>query len=234
MLRYVHRPTLYRLDYRPLDANERIHGGCALESLISVSQKMDIQKDPHVLWLKSEIENTSKLEKVLSTGKTYCREQMKIFCEKARHIYEELGQWAVDYFILESITRLKRAVEIKKKMLFGWEDDEKVYLLQELSQVPLTKLRTDFTISECPQVSPKLECLISFFVVEDQPDFSGLIFVHQRATVNVMSELLSIHPKTRDRFHCAPYVGLSNNASRKQSVGELLDIRAQRETLTEF
>jgi ERCC4-related helicase len=62
----------------------------------------------------------------------------------------------------------------------------------------------------------------------------GLIFVRQRATVSVMSKLLSTHPKTRDRFRCAPYVGLSNSASRKQNIGELLDPRDQPRTLVDF
>jgi Lhr-like helicase len=230
MLQYVHRPILLRLDYRPLDIHERIHGGCALDRLILINQIMVTHNDLHVLTLKTGIGSPRKLDKVPLRGKALCREQLKKFCDKAQHIYVELGQWAADYFILESITRLKRAVEAD----FGWADDEKAYLLQELNPLSQTRLLTDFTASECPRVSPKLERLISFLIVEDRPYFSGLIFVRQRATVSVLSELLSIHPKTKDRFRCAPYVGLSNTTSRKQSIGELLDIRGQRETLTEF
>jgi ERCC4-related helicase len=76
--------------------------------------------------------------------------------------------------------------------------------------------------------------LISFLTKEEHGKFSGLIFVRQRATVSVMSKLLSTHPKTRDRFRCAPYVGLSNSANRKQNISELLDPRDQSRTLDDF
>ena len=98
----------------------------------------------------------------------------------------------------------------------------------------MVAVRTDFTANDCPQILPKLDQLISFLVKEDNAEFSGLIFFRQRATVIVMAELLPIHPKTKNRFQCAPYVGFSNSGSRKQTIGELLDIRARRETLTKF
>jgi ERCC4-related helicase len=107
-------------------------------------------------------------------------------------------------------------------------------MLRDLSQIPITRLGTEFIADSCPRVSPKLDQLISFLIKEDQAEFSGIVFVRQRATVIVMAELLSIHPKTRNRFQCAPFVGLSNSAGRKQTVAELLDRRAQRDTLTDF
>ncbi len=45
---------------------------------------------------------------MLLTGKTFCAEQLKKFCEKAKYVSDELGQWAVDYFIMESIKKLNR------------------------------------------------------------------------------------------------------------------------------
>jgi ERCC4-related helicase len=119
-------------------------------------------------------------------------------------------------------------------LFFGREDEERACLLKKLSQIPTARVRTDFTANFCPQISPKLDQLISFLVNADNAEFSGLIFVRQRATVIVMADLLIIHPKTKNRFQCSSYVGLSNSGSRKQTIGELLDIRAQRETLIDF
>jgi ERCC4-related helicase len=195
---------------------------------------MDIQKDPYVLKLKAEPQSSWKLGKLLLSGKTYCVEQLNKFYSKARHIYDELGQWAADYFIAESIRKLQKMVDTNEEISFGLENDEKAYLLGILTKVPRTELVSDLRTVDSLQISAKVDSLISFLAKEEHDKFSGLIFVRQRATVSVMTKLLSIHPKTRDRFRCAPYVGLSNSANRKQNIGELLDPRDQCETLDNF
>ena len=183
---------------------------------------------------QAEPQSSWKLGKLLLSGKTYCVEQLNKFYSKARHIYDELGQWAADYFIAESIRKLQKMVDTNEEISFGLENDEKAYLLGILTKVPRTELVSDLRTVDSLQISAKVDSLISFLAKEEHDKFSGLIFVRQRATVSVMTKLLSIHPKTRDRFRCAPYVGLSNSANRKQNIGELLDPRDQCETLDNF
>jgi hypothetical protein len=234
MLRYVHRPLLRRLDYRPLDANVDVTGSCVLPKLSSICQTKYVRHDSFVPGLGVGSNNYSGLGQVYPTRKNFSGEQLKKFSETAKHIYEELGPWAADYFILESIARLRRAGETEKEVYLECKDYEKAFLIETLSKIPTTGLQNDFSAGNSPQISPKFARLLSFLMAEDQPEFSGLIFVRRRATVSVMHELLSVHPATKDRFHCAPYVGWSNTASRKQNIGELLDVREQRETLTDF
>lgn len=205
-----------------------------LQSLISVFQNLDIRNDPYILKLRDEPWNRATLDKTLLTGKTYCSEQLKKFTGKAIHIYEELGLWAADYFIVETIQELKKMLNSQKGLFIGWDNDEKAYLLSKLSHVAIAGTTIDPTISDSSQISAKFDCLISFLTRDEQREVSGLVFVRQRATVSVMSKLLSVHPKTRNRFRCAPYVGLSNSANRKNNIGELLDLRAQGGTLDDF
>jgi ERCC4-related helicase len=84
------------------------------------------------------------------------------------------------------------------------------------------------------RVSAKVEVLMSFLAHQDAERCSGLVFVKQRATVGVLNALLSRHPRTKDRFRCTTFVGLSNSAKRRYSIAELLDLKAQREALTEL
>jgi len=191
MLTYVHRPMLCRIVYRRLDANNVICDVCSLSSLISVCEIAGIQQDTHGVKLGAEMEGHFKLEKMLSNGPISSEQQLRKFRDKAQHVYEELGPWAADYFILESIARLKRAVEVEKGMFFEREDTKRASLLKKLSHIPMGRVQTGFTANDCPQISPKLDQLISFLVKEDNAEFSGLIFVRQRATVIVMAELLS-------------------------------------------
>jgi len=182
------------------------------------------------LKLQPEPRSGRKQSEMLLAVEKFCEDQLEKFCAKAQHIYEELGQWAADYFITESIKKYKKTVDIESGIFAGWRSNEKAYLLRILNKVHIA----NFTTGETPQVSSKLDRLISFLTENEQPDFSGLVFVQQRATVSVMSALLSIHPRTRNHFRCAPYVGLSNSANRKQNIGELLDPRAMCDTLEDF
>lgn len=234
MLRYVHRPLLLRLDYRPLDANVDVTGSCVLPKLSSIGQTTSARHDSLVPGLDAAANNYSGFGHVYPTKKNFSGEQLKKFHEKAKHIYEELGPWAADYFILESIARLRRVGETERERYFGCTNYEKAFLIETLSKIPAKGLQSDISAGNSRQISPKFARLVSYLVAEDQPGFSGLIFVRQRATVSVMHELLSVHPATKDRFHCAPYVGWSNPASRKQNIGELLDVREQRDTLADF
>ena len=106
---------------------------------------------------------------------------------------------------------------------------ERVYLLELLVGMHLPE-----NITESTHISRKLKILLSFLDRMDHPEFSGIIFVRRRATVSVLTRLLSLHPATKDRFRCASFVGWSNNVARRESLGDLLTRDMQRDTLFEF
>jgi ERCC4-related helicase len=58
----------------------------------------------------------------------------------------------------------------------------------------------------------------------------GLIFVQQRVTVAVLSELLARHPDTKDRFQNATFVG----QRQIYNLDELLDVKNQDQALEDF
>jgi hypothetical protein len=151
---------------------------------------MDIQKDPYVLKLKAEPQSSWKLEKLLLSGKTYCVEQLNKFYSKARHIYDELGQWAADYFIAESIRKLQKMVDTNEEISFGLENDEKAYLLGILTKVPRTERVSDLRTVDSLQISAKVDSLISFLAKEEHDKFSGLLTLACR-TVPTGSRILA-------------------------------------------
>ena len=234
MLKYVYRPVLCRIDYCRLDTTENICDGCSLHGLISVCDTTGLQRSVHGREVGTDSESQFKLETTPSSFQGFSEQPLQKFMIKAKHIYEELGPWAADYFILESIARLRKAVEVEHGFSFGRDDTERAMILEKLSPIATARVKARVAATESPKMSHKLDQLISFLVKEDEAEFSGLVFVRQRATVFVMAELLSKHPKTRNRFHCAAYVGMSNNGSRTRTIGELLDTQAQRGTLSDF
>ncbi|KAJ5771064.1 uncharacterized protein N7511_003115 [Penicillium nucicola] len=224
----THHPQLERIDYNPCAENDEGQGSRYLQALTKCCLSYNIQEDPYIEALREEGKSI-ELEKVLLSGKTYCNEQLNKFLETSRHIYEELGGAAVDYYIGASIDQFRSSIN-DASVLIGCSQLEKVYLLELLDEMPLR----DMGNLEGNQSSQKLDKVVDFLVKMDQPDFSGLIFVQRRATVSVLARMLSIIPATQNRFRCAPYVGWSTNRHRQESLGDLLHRDMQRETLLEF
>ena len=193
---------------------------------------MDILDDPYVKWLQRQPDDeeiVKKIEKVLSTRRTYCNHIIRKVAKQSQELYQELGQWAGDYFVSSA----KREFEGAMVDSYMIEDDllleERAFLADFFAQLPEPNLSPDTIV-----VSPKMDKLVSFLKEMDMPEFSGLVFAKQRSVVITMAKLLSIHPETRDRYRCAPYIGHSSFFNRKRRVGDMLTVHDQRDTLAEF
>ncbi|KAL4817898.1 ATP-dependent helicase dcl2 [Aspergillus spinulosporus] len=202
--------------------------------LLEYTHKPELRR---VLYTPLMIENASlwdgpALQKVLNRANTYCSDQMKRFVRRAVHIFQELGIWAAEYFIRASVELLRSHTHGHSNI--NLDDDERRYLVRILSKLPVSDINVHSTDPRDFPVSPKFEALISFLMGTDDVNFSGLIFVQQRAVVAVMSYLLSIHPSTRNRFRTGSFIGMSNSAKKKTMLGDLLSAKMQRDTLDDF
>lgn len=156
------------------------------------------------------------------------------FFNKSIHLYEQLGPWAADYFILESITALEALSDRDSDMFIGARNGDKESLLRILKRGLLRTMLETRSLEGPYPISHKVKQLLTFLNNQDCNNCSGLLFVRQRVTVSVLCTLLSLHPDTKARFQCATFVGMSNSSSKKYNMSELLDLKAQRETLVEF
>ena len=235
LVEHSNRPELLQLIFQPV--NYGIFGfdtrAVALGTFLISHGSLNIEDDPYVKRLRQSPLSEEKLRAAIENGDTYCNKQLKRFLSRCFHICEELGPWATDYFMSESIKRLRKSVH-DQSIMMDWDEAEKAYLVRFLSSIPIPDIRLDFPAHEYPPVSPKLERLIQFLDEKYHPDFSGLVFVKQRATVSAMVKLLEVHPLMKDRFRCAAFVGYSSSGSRKESLGDLHDVQCQRDTLNEF
>ncbi|EXJ91780.1 hypothetical protein A1O3_00330 [Capronia epimyces CBS 606.96] len=231
MLKFVNRPVVKKLFYR--DKDDDYHQHLKAASRESMALRL-LRRICHQIAPESPTGvDQPSIGTPLPTGGY--EGQLVKFRKKAVHVYDELGAWAADYFILESIKILKQGLDVESPFVFGFKDDEKTKLLQVLSAIPALML-TSFRPEEGNEMplSPKAECLIAFLAEQDPERCSGLVFVKQRAVVSVLHALLSQHPRTAKQFRCATFVGLSNSAHRRYSMSEMLDLKAQREALTEL
>lgn len=222
LFKYVHRPKLHIVLYPTYETNSyellcpvlfELHKKCLQRNILLGP----VYPEPTLLGTPTK----KRKHNILDV-------QLQKFCNKAIHIFEELGPWASSYFILESVNVLARRQSVELDIV------EREALLQILDDGLLHQLRQTKYAETPIAVSAKVEKLLSFLNGKDPEKCSSLLFVKQRVTVSVLHKLLSLHPRVKDRFDCATFVGTSNNAARKFSMTELLDLKAQRETLSEF
>ncbi|KAF2669714.1 hypothetical protein BT63DRAFT_267528 [Microthyrium microscopicum] len=228
LLKHVHRPILRRLEYVPCDPEADHIDSQALFCLKRICNNMSIPFQPVLPQPGQPAQAQPKKWKGTSL-----KTQLGSFCRKAVHIYEELGPWAANYFILESIAVLAKRHD--STSMFSIEElPDREALLRTLNSGPLLRLGQERATVRHFAISNKVEKLLCFLEKLDAEKSSGILFVRQRATVSVLCHLLSVHPRVKGQFQCATFVGTSNNAARKYSMAELLDLKAQSETLGEF
>ncbi len=234
MLRFVYPPDIIRWTYQPCCWTNKVTSG-VLQSLYNVYEGLDIWQDPYVVRLVADSSDSSEkqLQKVLRSRKTYCLDQMKMLYSKCKRMFEELGSWAAEVYLISCINKFSSHVESDSNLLNDWEDEEKVYLLGILNRVDVVLPSAPIS-PESWQLSQKAHRFIDLLVQQDLSDFTGLVFVQERATVGMLSQLLSIHPRTKDAFLTSTFVGTSNSSKRKLNIGELLDVRDQKDTLDDL
>ena len=167
--------------------------------------------------------------------RTYCRDQLNSLCTKAMHIFSELGPWAADFYILSVASKLRASVAADVETFLGWSNREKEFLIGVLNDVQAHSTATGMQRNLENGLSSKLSSFIDLLIAENADDFTGLVFVEQRAAVAVLAEILSTHPRTKNITRCGTFVGNSlSSKSKKKKMGELLDSRDQRTSLDDL
>lgn len=227
--KHVHRPTLEKLIYP--------HGSCeqpaSLRLLCAICRTYNLSQDPYILSISNSVMRARAVEK----RKTYCLDQLKLLQTSTTHICGEIGSLAADWFIQACVSRYLQTIQKHSQQLTIWLDSEKIHLAQILQK--LSPLNGRAALMQHDQAnrslySPKIESLLNLLLDEWSEDFTGIVFVQQRAQVVAMTELLSTHPQVGPKFRIRGVVGESTFSQKKKNLTELLEPKAQQTALTDF
>jgi len=235
----------------------------SLASLVKAYENMDIMEDPYVriLMRRSGDGNAHQLRRVIAGNKTYSHEHMRWFVNKARHIMFECGEWATNWFIGRVMNAFLHRLDPEKAINNAqWDDedendedgddggdghggaeagvfsrDEVEYMCSILQQVVLPSTPVPLEGNVTAKVDKLIEVLLEEYSAEHS-EFSGLVFVTQRAAVAAVAKIISSHPKTRDHFRVGTMVGTSvtSNKDRKFLHDILVCGKKQGSTLKAF
>lgn len=236
LLRFVHKPELLQVPYGSLSKNTT-----SLPLFLALRDayiKYDIWTDPYVVGLlqkqRQGYDCTKQLNKVIVKRNTYCSEQLKKLVDKAEAMIEELGSSPTDWYLRQCIFKFDNMIRNldQHQELVNWSVHEKSHLQKILRSLPITEADSRRTLS-LDSVSAKFNALVNVLHSEAGPEFTGLVFVEQRAWVTTLCEMLAIHPRSKD-LSIGTFVGTSNSTKRKANIGDLAEPRNQKETLDDF
>ena len=237
---HLRLPDLRIVAYQSLLDGLFLQKSLSLPYLLYAYDSMDnINNDPYLRSLsRDSLQDELNYQKALKTG-SYAMKEMKSLVNKSKHVCEEYGAWAGDFYISMVVNRFMEIVQEKEDELVGWDDEEKLYLMDILSTVKTFEM-SDKALLNSGALSSKVEKLIEILVEEYEKDmalgsFSGIIFVEQRVGVSVLAEILSRHPKTKNIFRCGNLVGTSQNLSHSgKNIAEIVDSKKAKTTLGDF
>jgi hypothetical protein len=147
---------------------------------------------------------------------------------KARMIWFQIGKWASSYFLTSIMHHIAGQIAGQENSFSPWWPSHRylnlMTVLRNISEVQL----------QVPgNTSNKVERILLFLNRKACENFSGIIFVRERATAYVLSALLNKHPLTRGLFRCSPCVS-SSTRSEPWAIYESLISKKSEEIVDEF
>jgi ERCC4-related helicase len=234
MLRYTHHPEVSTVIYEKY-SGELPELLKSLENLLDLTLA-EIESDPYVIALtaKKDAKSREKLSKVLHSGKTPCRVQLKGLRNRALVILSELGSWAAEVFVTTCVERFINSISAasERDVFVECEMEEKIYMMKIFSQ--LARLPASRRWGSQPDMlSDKVEQLIQVLEQSYSPGFRVIIFARERSTTVMLAHLLSVHSRMEGRA-TGHFLGSSSFASHKSDITELYALRDQKDAINDL
>lgn len=130
LLLHSQRPSLVTVPYSSKTQFSPADYTTSIERLSEARNKLDIMEDPYILSLVAEKTERAKrkLKDAIDKKKTYIQDSMKAFCRRSIEIAMDLGSWAADYYIYETIRRFLAGIVRQGAISQSYNDAEVVYL----------------------------------------------------------------------------------------------------------
>lgn len=234
LLSFVNMPELRPVQYVAMAIPPTLAAPSVMGSLLTVIQHLDIEDDPWIIHLRQQDDDDSKLTlwKCLTKQKSWSRDQLTSFRKKAETVYMELGHWAADFYITESIRRFVDKLNDSPTYSNDLERQERAYICKVLQSVN-TALFDAVPEIQDHEIRDKVVKLIQSIPKDDS--LLGIVFVKERVVTAVLRILLAKHSSTR-HLRIGSVMGSSVDTTRKKK-NELVNIIQtddQQDTLANF
>lgn len=221
LLANTERPLMFNVSYK---AEAQLPVSDYTESMAKIQQarsELKLMDDPYVQSLRGQNTDRSrrKLHDAIMKQDTYIQKSFKAFCRRNVEIAQDLGTWAADWYIFETIRRFMAGVKRQDGSCEGWADAESVYLaraFQRANAAAPPKLDKNSGLSD------KMHKLIGV-LDKYEGDARGIIFVKERATAAVLAHILATHPMIIKKYRTGVMVGTSSVPGLKKDFLDLAE-----------
>ncbi|VUC33433.1 unnamed protein product [Clonostachys rosea] len=213
LLKWVNRPTISHIEYTL--PSEDVHTS-AISSLVDLYAQMNIKEDPRVRMLAADPTDRNRrlLEDAVMKNNTNSQNQFRRLLARSMEICLQLGPWAADYYLYRVIAEYTVKAKESHDYFDGWLQEEKQYITDLLSKIqvapPVENPRPE-------DISAKVHNLVKELLSAAESPV-GIIFVKERATVAILSDLLRTHTDIVRKYRIGTVVGTSSYQSRKRTI----------------
>lgn len=151
LLSHSQRPSLITVPFNSRTQLSSDDYTKSMAKLVKARNGLDIKEDPYIRSLRAEKTDRSrrKLAEALKKKSTYIQDSMKSFCRRSFEIAQDLGPWAADWYIHETIQRFLAGVGRQSAISKSFRDAEVVYLARIFEQANISS-PPDFEPSSLP------------------------------------------------------------------------------------
>ena len=177
-----------------------------LASLFSIISTLDIEQDPYVKNLRSQLKKATygSADSIKNSPESFRRKahfRKKAFATFWGPSSSDVGPWAADWFICKVMDKAHQAANPYNTIMSNWRNSEKQYLLSILDRIVVSPI--SFEGWDIEDSSEKTNALINCLLMEkveaesNNDSYNVIIFVQRRDTVIALAELLKHHrPRT--------------------------------------
>ncbi|KAL9607324.1 MAG: hypothetical protein Q9167_007750 [Letrouitia subvulpina] len=211
----------YQQDAKTKHVDAQIQPPRLLQDLSQLCLNLDIEQDPYVICLREQ--HFEEYLQVRLSRKTYCQDRMKRLVRTATETNHELGPWTSELHVCLCIIKFRAQRQVACSILEDINQSEKVYLNNLFTSLPAPAIDLHLNLQD-RDLSLKVCQLIGLLANEMSPGSAGIVFVKTRATVKLLSVLLTTHPMFKDVLQIGTFVGASNNQARSSNISDLINI----------
>lgn len=231
LLTQVHHPDFFEVTFSEM--LQPVQPGTAIHTLRCLQQKLSKGVESCLQELTLRCAPVISPKAVEQNEKDQLIRTVTQYQRKADHVHEVLGLWASSYFIQETNTLCIGSTCAPAKGSFRHPEYFNQILARHFNQLGLRLTSTLPPLDHSDSLSDKAAKLVDL-VAQQGNDTKGVIFVKERAIVSMLSQILSTHPRTANRFTFATFVGLSTSTKKIVGINELLDTKSQTRSLDAF
>ncbi|KAI7469475.1 P-loop containing nucleoside triphosphate hydrolase protein [Hortaea werneckii] len=235
LFKYVHPPEIIEVIFGSSPSCTYPSSSRLCNLLHEAAEDYDFTSDPYIVELRQQDDERAQrqMEKVSKKGRTYSSDQVRALSRRAQTLFEQLGQYAAEWYVTSYVDRLRSSVSADTTILPEVSTKEQQHVLGIFTSI-FGNVAAGESHGAAGSLSNKASYLIDLLCRQASPHFRGIVFVEQRAVVSTLMQLLRNSPNIAANFNIGGFVGTSSYANRKSNVADLREAKIYQQDLEAF